>query len=169
MCPAPKIKWPSSLKRLNCLGWRLVHILAIFQAYVERVTRSFIMTLNSKALVGALRMVAIAAVTMATPVFAQQGPPVIGQEPPPNAQSPGGPPPGYQPEGATSSASSLRGARARLRAGSSGHRLFTPSFAVGVARDPFSFMCFRRKRSMRLRDAPTAYGYRLHKTTWPAS
>ena len=57
------------------------------------------MTLNSKALVGALRMVAIAAVTMATPVFAQQGPPVIGQEPPPNAQSPGGPPPGYQPEG----------------------------------------------------------------------
>jgi hypothetical protein len=44
------------------------------------------MTLNSKALVGALRMVAIMAVTMATPVFAQQGPPVVGQEPPPNAQ-----------------------------------------------------------------------------------
>ena len=69
----------------------------------------------------------------------------------------------------TSSASSLRGARARLRTGSSGPRLFTPSFAVGVARDPFSFMCFRRKRSMRLRDAPTAYAYRLHRTTWPAS
>jgi hypothetical protein len=57
------------------------------------------MALNFKALVGTLRAVAIAAVTLATPVFAQQGPPMAGQERLPNGQPQGGPPPGYQPEG----------------------------------------------------------------------
>src|ERR1035437_4117301 len=69
----------------------------------------------------------------------------------------------------TSSASSLRGARARLKIEKLGPRPFTPSFVVGAVPDPSFFMCFRKKRSMRLRNAPTAYGYRSHRTTSPAS
>jgi Bacterial SH3 domain len=43
------------------------------------------MPLNSKALGATLGMLAIAAVTMAAPVFAQQTPPAAGHEPPPQA------------------------------------------------------------------------------------
>jgi len=50
------------------------------------------MPLNAKALGATLGVLAIAAVTTAAPVLAQQDQPVPG--PQPNAQAPSGPPPG---------------------------------------------------------------------------
>src|ERR1700674_119951 len=63
------------------------------------------MPLNSKALGATLAVLAVAAVTTAAPVLAQQDQPVPGplpnaqapSAPPPNAQPPGGPPPGGPP------------------------------------------------------------------------
>jgi uncharacterized protein YraI len=49
------------------------------------------MPFSSKALGATLGMLAIAALTLAAPVFAQQPPPAVGQEAPPDAQSSAGP------------------------------------------------------------------------------
>ena len=57
------------------------------------------MPLISKARGATLGILAITVVVIAAPVFAQQNPPAVGQEPPLDEQSPRGPPPGYQPEG----------------------------------------------------------------------
>jgi uncharacterized protein YgiM (DUF1202 family) len=57
------------------------------------------MPLISKALGATLGILAIAALVVATPVFAQQNPPMTGQEPPLDEQSPSGPPPNGQAPG----------------------------------------------------------------------
>jgi SH3 domain-containing protein len=75
------------------------------------------MPLNSKALGATLGVLAIAAVTMAAPVFAQQTPPAAGQERPPDAQSPSGPPPQAAPVRPGSARSALVTANVNLRSG----------------------------------------------------
>ena len=60
------------------------------------LARRITMPLNCKGLAGTLAMVAIAVVTITPPVFAQQGAPAAGQEPPSDVQSPSGPPPNDQ-------------------------------------------------------------------------
>jgi hypothetical protein len=66
------------------------------------------MPLNSKALGATLGILALGVVVIAAPAFAQQNPPMPGQEPPLDEQSPSGPPPNDQPPGAQLRPGSVR-------------------------------------------------------------
>src|ERR1019366_4043997 len=78
----------------------------IFKDYVF-LARRIIMPLISKALGATLGILALG-VVIAAPAFAQQNPPMPGQEPPLDEQLPSEPPPNGQPPGAELRPGSVR-------------------------------------------------------------